>query len=93
MKVEISEERKRELDNLFHAFEIVSEGAYVFLCDMKYDYSRWSETAVQYFGLPDPYMFHAGDIWEQHIHPDDKDSYHQSIADIFSGTDKGHDMQ
>ena len=47
MKVEISEERKRELDNLFHAFEIVSEGAYVFLCDMKYDYSRWSETAVQ----------------------------------------------
>ena len=25
MKVEISEERKRELDNLFHAFEIVSE--------------------------------------------------------------------
>ena len=93
MKVEISEERKRELDNLFHAFEIVSEGAYVFLCDMKYDYSRWSETAVQYFGLPDPYMFHAGDIWEQHIHQDDRKSYRESIQAIFAGTDSGHDMQ
>ena len=93
MKVEISEERKRELDNLFHAFEIVSERAYVFLCDMKYDYSRWSETAVQYFGLPDPYMFHAGDIWEQHIHQDDRKSYRESIQAIFAGTDSGHDMQ
>ena len=93
MKKEISEERKSILDKLYHAFEIVSEGSYVYLCDIKYDYSRWSETAVQYFGLPGEYMYHAGDIWEQYIHPEDQKSYHESIQDIFSGKNQGHDMQ
>lgn len=89
----ISAKRKNTLDELFRSFEIVTEGTYVYVCDMKYDHSKWSAEAVQYFDLPGEYMYQAGDIWEQHIHPDDKDSYHQSIADIFSGTDKGHDMQ
>ncbi|MDY5987618.1 MAG: diguanylate cyclase [Lachnoclostridium sp.] len=93
MKKEITEERKSILDKLYQAFEIVSEGSYVYLCDIKYDYSRWSETAVQYFGLPGEYMYHAGDIWEQHIHPEDQKSYHESIQDIFSGKNHGHDMQ
>lgn len=93
MKKEITEERKSILDKLYHAFEIVSEGSYVYLCDIKYDYSRWSETAVQYFGLPGEYMYHAGDIWEQYIHPEDQKSYHESIQDIFSGKNHGHDMQ
>ena len=60
---------------------------------MKYDYSRWSESAVTTFGLPSEYMFAAGDIWEEHIHPEDRDSYHNSIEAIFSGSDNGHDMQ
>ena len=93
MKKEITEERKAILDKLYQAFEIVSEGSYVYLCDIKYDYSRWSETAVQYFDLPGEYMYHAGDIWGQHIHSEDQKSYHESIQDIFSGKNHGHDMQ
>ena len=89
----ISSERKEILDKLYHAFEIVSEGCYIYLCDMKYDYSRWSEEAVQYFGLPGEYMYQAGGIWEQHIHPEDRKNYRESIQDIFAGRDKGHDMQ
>ena len=89
----IDAKRKNTLDELFRAFENVTEGTYVYLCDMKYDYSKWSAEAVQYFDLPGEYMYHAGDIWEAHIHPDDQQSYHESIAAIFSGTDKGHDMQ
>ena len=89
----IDSKRQNTLDELYRAFETVSEGSYVYLCDMKYDYSKWSAEAVQYFGLPGEYMYHAGDIWEQHVHPDDQASYHNSIADLFSGRDKGHDMQ
>ena len=47
------EERKRELDALFEAFSIVAEGTYVYICDMKYDISRWSKAAVVSFDLPD----------------------------------------
>lgn len=93
MEKRISEKRKQVLDQLFSAFEIVSEGCYIYLCDLKYDYSRWSAEAIQYFGLPGEYMYHAGEIWEEHIHPEDQKSYHESIQDIFSGKGSGHDMQ
>ena len=89
----ISEERRIKLDSLFKSFEVVSEGTYVYLCDMKYDYSRWSKNAVDTYGLPSEYMYGAGDIWENHIHPEDREAYHKGIADIFAGNAAGHDMQ
>ena len=89
----ISEERRLLLDGLFKSFEVVSDGTYVYLCDMKYDFSRWSKNAVDTFGLPSEYMYGAGDIWESRIHPEDRAAYHKGIDDIFSGNAAGHDMQ
>lgn len=89
----IPEDRKRRVDELFKAFSAVAEGSYVFLCDMRYDYSRWSKTAVDTFGLPSEYMYCAGDLWEERIHPDDRGVYHVGIGDIFAGNTAGHDMQ
>lgn len=89
----ISEERRNKLDVLFRSFEIVAEGNYVYLCDMKYDYSRWSKNAVDAYGLPSEYMYGAGDIWENRIHPEDREAYHKGINDIFTGNAAGHDMQ
>ena len=89
----ISDERRIMLDALYKAFEVVSEGTYIYLCDMKYDFSRWSKPAVDAFGLPSEYMYGAGDIWENQIHPEDRDAYHKGIDEIFSGNAAGHDMQ
>ena len=89
----ISEERRIKLDSLYKAFEVIAEGTYVFLCDMKHDFSRWSKNAVDTFGLPAEYMYGAGDIWENQIHPKDRAAYHKGIEDIFSGNASGHDMQ
>ena len=86
-------DRKQKLDELFEAFSIIASDSYVYLCDMKEDYSRWAKKAVEFFGLPDIYMHNAGKIWEEHIHPEDRTPYHQSIEKIFSGQDNGHDMQ
>ncbi len=91
--VEIPEERRKKVDNLFNALEIAGEGAYVYLCDIKYDFSRWSQTAVDLFGLPSKYMYGAGSIWEEHIHPDDRSVYHEGIQSIFAGASSEHDMQ
>lgn len=84
---------KSKLDALFEAFSIIAEGKYVYLCDMQRDVSRWSQTAVDYFDLPGEYMVGAGAIWEEHIHPEDRENYNKSIEAIFSGKDSGHDMQ
>ena len=89
----ISEARRIMLDTLYKAFEVVSEGTYVYLCDMKYDYSRWSKKAVDIYGLPSEYMYGAGDIWENSIHPEDREIYHKGIDEIFSGNASGHDMR
>ena len=89
----ITEERRHYLDMMYKAFDVVADGTYVYLCDMKYDFSRWSKNAVDTFGLPSEYMYGAGDIWENHIHPEDRAAYHKGIDDIFAGNAAGHDMQ
>ncbi len=89
----ISEDRRTMLDALYKALDVVSEGTYVYLCDMKYDYSRWSKSAVDTYGLPSEYMYGAGDIWENRIHPDDRKAYHKGIDEIFLGNAAAHDMQ
>lgn len=89
----ITEDRRKMLDTLFKSYDVVSEGTYVYLCDMKYDFSKWSKAAVDTFALPSEYMYGAGDIWENCIHPDDRDAYHKGIEEIFAGNTSGHDMQ
>ncbi len=92
-KIKIPLQRKKKLDSLFEALSITGDDIYVFLCDMNYDYSRWSKALVHEFGLPSEYMEGAGAIWEEHIHPEDKKSYHDGIEDIFAHNANGHDMQ
>ena len=89
----ITDDRRKMLDTLFKSYEVVSEGTYVFLCDMKFDLSRWSKNAVDTYGLPSEYMYAAGDIWESCIHPEDREAYRRGIDEIFSGNSFGHDMQ
>ena len=89
----MTDDAKKRLDSLFEAFSIIAEGKYIFLSDMRYDYSRWSQKAVDFFDLPSQYMENAGAIWAAHVHPDDRENYEKSIADIFSGKATGHDMQ
>lgn len=91
--VEFSSSRKYMLDTLHAAFEEVAGGAYVYVCDMVSMYSKWSEPAVRRFGLPGEYMYDAGALWEEHVHPDDRQLYHDSIEAIFTGEDESHDMQ
>ena len=93
MSITLDTQREKKVDELFRAFETITDGAYLYVCDVKYDYSRWSAEAIQSFDLPGEYMFGAGQLWERLLHPDDRESYAESIAAIFSGTDQGHDMQ
>lgn len=89
----ITDDRRKMLDSLFKSYDVVAEGTYVYLCDMKYDLSKWSKNAVDTYNLPSEYMYGAGDIWENYIHPDDRVAYRRGIDEIFTGHSFGHDMQ
>lgn len=89
----ISPERLEQLNKLFEALELVSEGTGVFLSDIKADYSRWSKRLVDIYGLPDEYMYEAGMIWSEHIHPDDLGPYLENCEELFAGETLTHDLQ
>ena len=89
----ISEERRQQLNSLFEALSVISDDSNVFLCDLHYDYSRWSKGLVEDFGLPSEYMYDAATIWEEHIHPKDRQVYRNAIDNIFHFKTSGLDLQ
>lgn len=80
----ITDERKRKLDSLFGALFTTAGEGYVYLNDMKYDFSRLSLPFVYDFGLESEYMYHADEIWQDYIHPGDLDAY-KRVADAALG--------
>lgn len=81
----ISDERKRLLDGMFGALLTVAGGGYVYLNDMKYDYSRWSLSLIDDFGLKSEYMYHADSIWLDYVHPDDIKVYKEAVEAVLRG--------
>ena len=77
---------------LFEGFSETSDRRYIYICDMSRDMSRWSQSAVEYFGLPGEYIENAGEIWAAHIHPDDRQRYMDDIAEVFEGRKEWHEL-
>lgn len=65
----------------------VSDGGYLYLNDMRYDFSRWSLSLVTDFAMPSEYMYQADKLWNGHIHPDDLKAYRVAVDKIFSHSD------
>lgn len=91
--MEIPEKNIKRLNNLFDTLTIIANGNYVYVTDIEYNYSRWSQSAIEYFDLPDNYVYDAGNIWLEYVHEDDKKKYKDSINAIFAGKEKFHEMQ
>ena len=81
--VPIPSERKRLLDAMFGALVTISGGGYIFLNDMRYDFSRWALKFIDDFGLESEYMYHADRIWQGYIHPEDRNVIKDSLDHLF----------
>ncbi len=80
-------------DRIFDVFAATVDGNYLTLCNVSTNVSRWSKSAVEYFGLPDEFIFDSATVWMEYIHPDDRSDYWADISDVFSGAKKVHDME
>ncbi len=81
----ITDERRRLLDKLFGALYTIAGEGYVFLNDMRYDFSRWSLSLIDDFNLASEYMYHADRIWQNCIHPDDLQVYRKAVDAAICG--------
>lgn len=80
-------------ERIFEALAMTSEGRYYYVCDIDHDESYWSNNAVRDFGLPSSHMHGAGNIWVEHIHPDDRAAYVSEVERLFAGKLYRHSMQ
>lgn len=85
----ISEVRKRMLNNLFGSLYTVAGGGYVFLNDIRSDYSRCSLPFLDDFGIESEYLYHAEQVWQKNIHPDDVKVYREAIDKLLKGDADG----
>lgn len=81
----IPDERRRQLDSLFGALYTTAGDGYVFLTDLRYNFSRWSLSLINDFGLQAEYMYHVEKIWEKHIHPEDMERYLEVVDAVLHG--------
>ena len=81
----IPEDRRCILDSLFGALYTTAGDGYLFLTDLRYNFSRWSLSLINDFGLQSEYMYHVEKIWEKCIHPDDVSRYKEAIDAVLHG--------
>ena len=81
----IPDERRRMLDGMFGALYTVAGEGYVYLNDMRYDFSRWSSSLVDDFNLESEYMYHADRIWQNYVHPEDLQVYRKAVDTAICG--------
>ncbi|MCR5503481.1 MAG: diguanylate cyclase [Lachnospiraceae bacterium] len=88
----IPEGRKRKLDAMFEAMLTTAGDGYVFLNDLRYDYSRWSARLTDDYGFESEYLYHAGKIWQEYVHPDDLEKYREIVDAIIGGNGDPKDL-
>lgn len=82
------------LDNkLFEAFAKASERVYIYVADFETGLARWSQNAVDYFNLSSEYIKDTTTVWEEKVHPDDREAYRTDIKAVFEGRKKQHDCR
>ena len=93
VEIPIPDGRKRKLDAMFDALLTVAGEGFVFLNDLRYDFSRWSSVLADNYGFESAYMYHAGKIWRSYVHPDDLNKYKQIVDLIISGKGDTKDLK
>ncbi|MBR4807300.1 MAG: diguanylate cyclase, partial [Lachnospiraceae bacterium] len=81
----IPDERRRLLDSMFGALVTVTGGGYIYINDMRYDFSRWSLSLIDDFNIDSEYMYHAEKVWNEYIHPDDFEIYREAVEAVLRG--------
>lgn len=80
-------------DRIFDVFAATGGRNYLTLGNLSTNVSRWSKSAVDYFGLPSEFIFDSATVWMEYIHPDDRADYWADISAVISGAKKDHDIE
>ena len=80
-------------DRIFDALAATTLRNFIFMNDLDTNVTKWSASAVDYFGLPGQYIYDTQKVWEDLIHPEDRAVFEKDIEDVFAGRKKYHDVE
>lgn len=80
-------------DRIFDALAATTLRNFIFMNDLDTNVTKWSASAVDYFGLPGQYIYDTQKVWEALIHPEDRVVFEKDIEDVFAGRKKYHDVE
>ena len=73
------------IGKIYDTFAVTSKSRYVYVYDIERNVARWSENAVKYFGLSGEFIHKADQVWEAHIHPEDRETYREHLEVAYTG--------
>lgn len=83
-----------ELDStLFSLLSASSDKTYFYMTDFHTNITRWSKSAVKYFGLSGEYITDIDKEWISKIHPDHINAYRAHLQAMMDGTIDYHNIE
>lgn len=77
-------------------FDLVADApgkTFLFYGNMTKDVTRWSKSAVEYFGLPGEIFGDSAREWISRIHPDDVEEYVEDLEGLLHGVTPYHNCE
>ena len=86
------EEVGKYFPEIFDVFSHTADGKYVFIMNIKNNYSYWSDETVEYFGLPGNGIFDPVKVWGNKIDPFDRKIFINNIKEVLTGKIEEHNL-
>lgn len=80
-------------DRIFDAFASTDPNRFLFVTNMSTNVTRWSHSAVAYFGLGSEFVPDCISRWLERVHPDDRDVFFEDINAVFTGRQQHHELE
>lgn len=77
-------------DSLFDAVCSSNDKMYPYITNLETEVTRISPRWKEEFGMPSEFVYDFHNIWEEHIHPEDRAFYHDDITAVKTGKQKYH---
>lgn len=92
MEVNMDPMFKQQLDDVFDAFTMLSNGAIVNLMHVQGNTTRWSPAGVELFGLSGEYIPNGSMDWGDYVHPEDRKRYMDVMTPLATGERQTYDL-
>lgn len=92
MPIDMDPLQKQMLDDVFDAFTMLSGGNFVSLMHVDGGFTRYSEGAVELFGLPGEYIPNGAMDWNDYLHPEDRRCYMDVMIPLTTGDSQTYDI-